>query len=185
VLHVGSGLGYYSALMSHVAGEHGRVVAVEVDAALAAAAERNLAAYAGVEVRRGDACAPFDDTFDAILVSAGVTHPQPAWLDALRVEGRLIVPLTVSMPAMGRIGKGVVVCLTRTAAEAFTARTLAMTAIYSGIGLRDDEANAELGHTFARCPMPRLTRFRRDVHTASATCWLHNSHGCFELSETG
>lgn len=51
VLHVGAGLGYYSGLMAHVVGERGRVVAVEVDAALASEARANLASLPWVDVR--------------------------------------------------------------------------------------------------------------------------------------
>jgi protein-L-isoaspartate(D-aspartate) O-methyltransferase len=51
VLHIGAGLGYYSAVMAHSVGPSGRVVAVEVDGALAAEARANLASMPWVEVR--------------------------------------------------------------------------------------------------------------------------------------
>src|SRR5262245_23594181 len=55
VLHVGCGLGYYTAVMAHCVGPTGRVVAWEVDEALAAGASRNLGPMAWVDVRHGDA----------------------------------------------------------------------------------------------------------------------------------
>src|SRR5262245_62897012 len=42
VLHVGCGLGYYTAVMAHCVGRSGRVRAVEVDGKLAARASQNL-----------------------------------------------------------------------------------------------------------------------------------------------
>jgi protein-L-isoaspartate(D-aspartate) O-methyltransferase len=50
VLHVGCGLGYYSALMAHCVGPRGRVVAVDVDTGLAAEARTKLAPLPWVEV---------------------------------------------------------------------------------------------------------------------------------------
>ena len=43
-LHVGCGLGYYTALIAHCAGPTGRVLAFEADAALAECARANLSA---------------------------------------------------------------------------------------------------------------------------------------------
>src|SRR5579871_4337759 len=43
VLHVGAGTGYYSAILSELVGEKGRVTAVEHNPGLAAKAEQNLA----------------------------------------------------------------------------------------------------------------------------------------------
>ena len=73
VLHVGCGLGYYTALMAHCVGPSGRVAAIEVDDTLAAGARANLAPLAHVDVRVGDGTAAAGDTFDAILVNAGIT----------------------------------------------------------------------------------------------------------------
>jgi protein-L-isoaspartate(D-aspartate) O-methyltransferase len=83
VLHVGCGLGYYTAVIAHSVGPAGRVLALEVDPTLAAEARLNLASLPWVDVRHGDASQLPDETFDAILVNAGVTHPLDGWLDAL------------------------------------------------------------------------------------------------------
>src|SRR5438128_5133592 len=93
VLHVGCGLGYYTAVMAQCVGPAGRVVAFEVDETLASEARQNLASMPWVAVRHDDASERFDDgAFDAILVNAGVTHPLDTWLDALATGGRIIVP---------------------------------------------------------------------------------------------
>jgi len=184
VLHVGAGLGYYSALMAHVVGNGGRVVAIEVDERLADAASAHLATMPWSDVRHGDGTDPLSESFDAVLVSAGVTHPQPSWLDALVSGGRLALPLTATMPAMGPIGKGYMTLFTKTSAESFSARVLSMTAIYSGIGVRDDQLNAQLGQAMMRSPWPPFTRLRRDAHDASASCWLHGAGFCLTADGT-
>jgi protein-L-isoaspartate(D-aspartate) O-methyltransferase len=178
VLHLGAGSGYYTALMAHVVGSSGRILAIEVDAGLAQQATDNVAAMRWVEVRHGDGTAALDEPFDAILVNAGVTHPQNTWLDALSADGRLILPLTATMPALGPLGKGFMTIVSKSADASFAARPLSMVMIYSAIGLRDDTINAQLGQAFMRSPMPTFTRLRRDRHDAGPGCWLHAEAFC-------
>jgi protein-L-isoaspartate(D-aspartate) O-methyltransferase len=181
VLHVGAGLGYYSALMAHIAGPSGAVAALEIDDTLAAAARANLSTMASVDVLCGDGTA-VGGPFDAILVNAGVTHPQDAWLDALAPDGRLILPLTVAMPAMGATpGKGVMAMIIRTREGAFLAEILSFVAIYSAIGLRDHDIEARLGQALRRTSFPNLTHLRRDAHESSPECWLHATHSCLSM----
>jgi protein-L-isoaspartate(D-aspartate) O-methyltransferase len=177
VLHVGCGLGYYSALMAHSVGSGGRVVAIEIDQALAAAARHNLEPLEQVEVRVGDGRADGHESFDAILVNAGVTHPHDTWLDSLVHGGRLILPLTATMPAMGSLGKGPLLLVTKRDAD-FDAQLLTVVSIYSAIGLRDEALNARLGRALLRGQRPSFTRLRRDAHEESPACWFHGPHFC-------
>src|SRR5579872_2773703 len=50
VLHIGSGLGYYTAILAELVGRGGRIVAVEIDPELAAAARENLRRWPHVQV---------------------------------------------------------------------------------------------------------------------------------------
>jgi len=79
VLHVGTGLGYYTAVMGDVVRPGGSVLGIEVDQGLAERARAIVLPDSPVEIRDGDGSGPFDRRFDAILVNAGVTHPQGAW----------------------------------------------------------------------------------------------------------
>lgn len=181
VLHVGAGLGYYSALMASVVGPSGRVVAVEVEEGLAAEARANLASTPWVEVWQGDAV-QVEGPFDAILVNAGVTHPQESWLDAVAPGGRLLLPLTVTMPAMGAtIGKGVMLMVTNTPEGTLIPEVQSFVAIYSAIGLRDTAIEAHLGRAMQRTSFPNLTRLRRDPHRATEGCWLHAERFCLSM----
>jgi protein-L-isoaspartate(D-aspartate) O-methyltransferase len=57
VVHVGAGVGYYTAIMAHLAGATGRATAIELEPELAARAQANLAAAANVRVVAGDGTA--------------------------------------------------------------------------------------------------------------------------------
>jgi protein-L-isoaspartate(D-aspartate) O-methyltransferase len=184
VLHIGCGLGYYTAVMAHCVGPTGRVVAFEVDETLAAEARMNLVSLPWVDARHADGSGPLHETFDAILVNAGVTHPLDVWLDAVAAGGRMILPLTGTMAAMGSIGKGLVLLLTRQETGDFAARVVAFVAIYSALGLRDADMNDRLGKAMLGGPTAwqAVKRLRRDPHEAAPDCWLHGSHSCFSTA---
>jgi protein-L-isoaspartate(D-aspartate) O-methyltransferase len=181
VLHVGAGLGYYTAIIAECVGPAGRVVAYESDEALAAEARRNLASRPWVEARHGDASGTIDGAFDAVLINAGVTHPLDAWLDALAAGGRMMLPLTASMGAMGSaIGKGLVMRLTRCDGT-MAARCVTLVAVYSAVGVRDESMNERLGKALMAGPArwQAVRRLRRDAHEPSEACWLHGPTCCF------
>jgi len=164
-------------------GAGGRVVAFEADEALAARAQRNLASMPWVDVRADASAQRSGEAFDAILVNAGVTHPLDAWLDALAPAGRMILPLTHAMPAMGNIGKGLVFLVARGDGASCSARVTGFVAIYSAVGLRDEFLNAQLAKKMMAGPQQwsAVSRLRRDPHEPSLSCWLHAPHFCLSL----
>ncbi len=153
-----------------------------------AQARANLASFPCVEVRHDDVSQPFGETFDAMLFSAGVTHPHDTWLDALAPGGHMVLPLTVSfgtmpLPAsagpMSTLGKGLMVAISRSDdGQAYDARVVTMVVIYSAVGIRDETMNARLGEALKSNPFPRLKRLRRDRHDPGAPCWLHGETSC-------
>lgn len=182
VLHIGTGLGYFTAIAAHCVGSTGRAVGIEVDETLAAAAKANLQDMAWADVRAGDGSQLAGETFDAILVNAGVTHPLPQWLDALSENGRIAFPITASIPAMGNIGKGLMLLAKRSPGSPnFDIRSLTMVAIYSALGLRDDHLNGEVGKALQKHPFPPIRRLRRDTHAQATYCWLHTDTFCLSL----
>jgi protein-L-isoaspartate(D-aspartate) O-methyltransferase len=93
VVHIGAGTGYYSAILSHLTGPDGRVVAVEYDEKLVKRAADCLAGYANVVVRCADGALYPTEASDRVYVNFGIaTLPLP-WIDRLGPHGRLIVPL--------------------------------------------------------------------------------------------
>ncbi len=94
ILHLGCGTGYYTAILAELTGQHGKIIAIEIDEGLAARAAVALAPWPQVTVVHADgALGPFEPS-DDVVVSAGATHPLAAWLAALKPEGKLLFPLT-------------------------------------------------------------------------------------------
>ena len=94
VLEVGTGCGYQTAVLAHIAGE---VYTVERIGALVAKARRNLQALKVKNVRlmHGDGTADLgeDLAVDAIVVTAGATHVPTALIKYLKPGGRMVLPL--------------------------------------------------------------------------------------------
>jgi protein-L-isoaspartate O-methyltransferase/GNAT superfamily N-acetyltransferase len=89
VIHVGAGLGYYSAILAEIVGLTGEVTAIEIDPGLAERARANLArSWPQAKVIATDGFAfRADESVDAIVVNAGVTHLALPWLDSLKADG--------------------------------------------------------------------------------------------------
>ena len=105
VVHVGAGVGYYTAILHRLVGHRGSVTAIEFDAGLAARLAANFAGVRNISVVQGDgARVPFDSA-DIIYVSAGATKPAEAWLDRLAEDGWLILPLTAGEFPAAMCGK--------------------------------------------------------------------------------
>jgi protein-L-isoaspartate(D-aspartate) O-methyltransferase len=109
VLHIGSGTGYYTAILAQLVGPDGKVIAYEIDSALARRATENLAPWDNVHVYSTSGVADNLPRCDAIYVNAGATRPAAEWLDALNAGGRLVLPLTGTAAS----GVGVSVLVTR------------------------------------------------------------------------
>ena len=91
VLEVGTGSGFMAALLAHQAAS---VLSLEIDAGLAAQAQKNLfkAGVDNVTVRNTDGSqgAAAHGPFDAILLSGSVAEVPQALLAQLKVGGRLV-----------------------------------------------------------------------------------------------
>ena len=75
VVHVGSGTGYYTAILATLTGPSGTVIGYEIDDDLALRAKHNLTAYPNVEVRHESGAVGPLPHCDVIYVSAGATAP--------------------------------------------------------------------------------------------------------------
>jgi protein-L-isoaspartate(D-aspartate) O-methyltransferase len=93
VVHVGAGVGYYTAMLALLVGARGRVFAYEIDPAIASRAKRNLATHENVEVLARSGVTPDLPAADVIYVNAAAVEPMRVWRDALRPGGRLLFPL--------------------------------------------------------------------------------------------
>jgi protein-L-isoaspartate(D-aspartate) O-methyltransferase len=176
VVHVGCGVGYYTAIMAEVVGPTGYVAAIEIDADLAARAAENLRYLKHVKVIHGDGGNYDPGPCDAIFVNAGATHPRTVWLDCLRPGGRLILFLTVGFDDTGA-GKGGTLKVGREG-PGYPARFLSSVTVFHCIGARDDSANQRLLEAMRRGRWGSVRSLRRDAHELSDTCWLHGDDFC-------
>lgn len=102
VLEIGAGTGYNAALLATLTGAHGHVVTVDIDQDTCREAAEHLATAGiqGVEVRCADGAAgwPAHAPYDRIVLTVGSNDLAPAWLDQLRPDGRLVLPLGLLGP---------------------------------------------------------------------------------------
>ncbi len=127
VVQIGCGLGYYSAILSEMVGPKGAVLAIECEEKFADRARSNLREYRNVQVVCGDGCRDIGGPADVIIVHAGFTQPHPVWVEALRRNGRLLVPLTQ------RDREGTVIKITRQG-RGYSAEAVRRIQIFPGRG---------------------------------------------------
>ncbi|MBE7248138.1 MAG: methyltransferase [Actinomycetospora chiangmaiensis] len=164
VVQVGSGSGYYTALLAHLVGPGGRVHAYEIDPDLAARTAANLTPWPWAQVAaRSGVTAGLPPT-DAIYVNAGTARPARAWLDVLRPEGRLLFPLQAPQ------GRGGMLLVRRTANDtAWPARFVSLAAFIALQDTEDGDA-ARLNAAFAGGGLFAV-RSLRFTGPRDASCW--------------
>lgn len=176
VLHVGCGVGYYTAILAETVGAAGQVTGVEIDRELADRARANLAYLPHVSVLHGDGAVLDTGSRDAIFINAGATHLQPLWVDRLTLGGRLMLPLTASLDAdTNSLGMGLMLKVTR-GADGYAAQFVSPVGIFPCIGTRDSDQR--LRDAFARGNWDAVRSLRRNPHEATDTCWLHDAAVC-------
>ena len=180
VCHIGCGVGYYTAIMAEVVGPDGRVLGIEVNEDLARRANENLSGYASVKVEAADGASFDPGPCDAMLVNAGVTHPQALWLDRLQEHRRLVLPLTLAVTPT--IGQGIMTRITRRGGS-FSAEMVTPLAIYSCVGGRDPELEPQMRKALTTGALLKLKSVRRDAHEPAETCILHRSDVCVSSTE--
>jgi protein-L-isoaspartate(D-aspartate) O-methyltransferase len=179
VLHLGCGTGYYTAILAEVVGTGARVTAVEIDQGIAERARAALAPWPQVTLIEGDGAQGPWQPVDALVVSAGATHPLAEWLDAVKAGGRLVFPLTSDT------GPGAMVCLRRVSADQFSARLAYGAQFIPFEGARDAEAGRRLAEALERDRGAAVRSLRCDAHAEDESCWLHGEGWCFSKRETG
>lgn len=112
VMEVGTGSGYFTALLANLA-EH--VTSVEIVPELGAQAAKNLAAQhiVNVTLEIGDAADGWgEQQFDAIVLTGSVPVAPQKWMNQLKIGGRLFAIVGEGATMQGML-------FTRTAAETF------------------------------------------------------------------
>lgn len=179
--HLGCGVGYYTAIMAEIVGPLGKVVASEVDLGPAARAKQNLSSWKNVTVHAGDGIGVDPGPCDGMFINAGVTHPQPQWLERLREGGRLVLPLTISVGDTG-IGGGVMAKIVRRGAG-FSASVVSYVAIYSCTSGRDSELENALRPALTTGSLLKMKSVHLEPHEKTETCIAHRVDVCLSSAE--
>jgi protein-L-isoaspartate(D-aspartate) O-methyltransferase len=169
IVHVGAGVGYYSAILAELVGREGRITAIELDPGLAAKARDNLAPWPQAMLVEADGFAFRPERpADAIIVNAGVTHLSMGWLDALAAPGgRLLVPFT------NATRWGTFITIERNGdARRYAVRDPTPVGIIPCIGGRDAEAEQRLETALAKSSIAAVRSLRRAPEEPDETCWL-------------
>jgi protein-L-isoaspartate(D-aspartate) O-methyltransferase len=177
VTHIGIGAGYYTAILAHLTGSRGQVMAIEYDSELAALSARNLRDLRNVTVVHGDGTQADFAPADVIYVNAGATAPLPHWLDRLKEGGRLIVPLTEAGFPDGDVRRGAVFRIERRG-EHYAARRVSAVAIFPCAGGRDPAGEVALAAAFAKGGAEKVTRLYRHADVPNDDCWLKGEGWC-------
>ena len=111
ILDVGSGSGWQTALLAHIVGPHGKIIALELIPELKELGEKNAEKYGFVSEGRAEFHAlnakdgfPLEAPFDRIIAAAslpvrlvGAHVVRLTWKTELKVGGRIVVPLGESI----------------------------------------------------------------------------------------
>jgi protein-L-isoaspartate(D-aspartate) O-methyltransferase len=171
VVYIGTGTGYYTAIMARLVGPSGKVTGIELDAGLAARAKANLSSYPNVLIVNGDGTSVPFDAADVIYVNAGVTRPVDSWLERLTGGGRLILPMTTNQ------WTGAVFRIERKTSR-FSVRPISPVEIIPCDGARDETSEAALAEAFKKGDCRRVTRLYRNEDVPDDRCWLRGSGWC-------
>ncbi len=174
VVHVGAGVGYYSAIMAHMVGSSGALIAIEIDPDLAARAATNLRHMPNVRVLHGDgSITPFPPA-DVIYVNAGASRPANAWLDGLKDGGRLLLPLTTNLNLGSQhVSRptGAVFRVTRRG-KVFDASLVSLVAVFPCEGMREEASEQALAAAFKKGGFRDVRRLRRTEDVPDEECWV-------------
>jgi len=178
VVHIGTGTGYYTAIMACLVGPSGKVTGIELDASLAARAKENLSSHPNVLIVNGDGTSVPFDAADVIYINAGVTRPVVSWLERLTDRGRLILPMTANMADdPPNATSGAVFRIERRTSQ-FSVQCISPVRIIPCDGARDETSEAALAEAFKKGDCKRVTRLYRNEDIPDDRCWLRGSGWC-------
>jgi protein-L-isoaspartate(D-aspartate) O-methyltransferase len=182
VVHVGTGTGYYTAILAHLAGPAGRVTGIEYEPELAARAKANFAAHKNVGIVEGDGASVAFDPADVIYVNAGCTRPAESWLDRLKDGGRLIMPMTSdegfgAKSPVNYESAGAVFRIERRGQD-YLAAWISGVAIFPCAGGRDEVSEHALAEAFAKGGWQQVARLYRGEEIPEERCWLRGDGWC-------
>ncbi|MGC9610645.1 MAG: protein-L-isoaspartate(D-aspartate) O-methyltransferase [Minisyncoccia bacterium] len=113
ILDVGTGSGWQAALLAHIVGDEGKVIAVERIAELFMFAGKNLGKYdflgkGTIKIINADGSGGYkvEAPFDKIIAAASAEKIPEAWKEQLKIGGRIVAPVKESILVLDKKGPG-------------------------------------------------------------------------------
>ena len=172
VVHIGAGVGYYTAILAQMVGSGGRVTAIESDPGLAARLVVNFADQPNVRAVDGDGTKIDFGPADVIYGNAGVTRPVDLWLDRLKDGGWMILALTKDKDTVGAW------FLIERRGDGFLAKWISPAGLFPCAGARDAESERALVAALEKGGGERVTRLYRRGDVPEEQCWLKGPDWC-------
>jgi protein-L-isoaspartate(D-aspartate) O-methyltransferase len=104
ILDIGSGSGWSTALLAHIVGPSGKVIALEIIPELCDMGQRHVTTYNFIEkgivemhCQSGLEGYPPDAPYDRIIAAAAGDRVPQAWLEQTKVGGRIVTPIGSSI----------------------------------------------------------------------------------------
>ena len=170
VVHIGAGVGYYSAILAEIVGPTGHVTAIEVDPRLAEIAIDKLRGWQNVSARHANGSDAEFASADVIFVNAGASFIQETWVERLRPNGRLLVPLTYSREAAGRLFRIV------NLSTGFSAESLHEVYIYPCDGSTDETSQKVLREAVEKSGWNFRGKLCSSSQAKDESCWAAFEH---------
>jgi protein-L-isoaspartate(D-aspartate) O-methyltransferase len=155
VVQVGTGTGYYTAILAELVTASGKVLGFEVAPDLAERADSCLAGCANARVFPRS---PLNDRLepaDVIYVCAGMSTVPTALLDCLKVRGRMVAPLVTAK------GHGAMLLLERIDSDRFSAELFAHAHFIACAGAQDSDGAESIARALSDRSWREVKSLRR------------------------
>jgi protein-L-isoaspartate(D-aspartate) O-methyltransferase len=180
ILHVGTGSGYYTAIMAELVGPGGRVFGAEVEPHLAEQARANLQAWPQADALAVNGLEVHTPPLDLVIASAGLSTIPTAWLKSLRDGGRMVMPLTAEgdwpKPGGGTWSGGFGgMLIVRRDDHRYSARFTQPVAFYPCIGARDAASEEALRTAFSERDLSTVKALHLAPSEPDESCWVRGN----------
>jgi protein-L-isoaspartate(D-aspartate) O-methyltransferase len=181
VAQIGAGLGYYSAILSHLVGPTGSVFALEANPLLAKQCQRNLASYPNSTCLHADGSTyPFKArSLDVLIVHGAATHVPRRWLESLNEGGRILVPLSYASDEPGQLAR-----ITRQRAG-FLVEFIQEVFAYPCTGTYNEECAETLREAVEMYGWYTNSELRLDLEKVDDSAWLVTPNYWISMTEDG
>jgi len=112
ILDVGAGSGWQTSLLAYLAGEQGRVIAIEIIPELKKFAETNIEKYNFIKIGRvelilddGSKGYQKEAPFDKIIAAAAALSIPPAWKEQLKIGGVIVAPVGQNIVVLKKLNQ--------------------------------------------------------------------------------